>query len=234
MSELRDAVRRELDRFRRETGSSSVSRQELLEQALPRFERQFPGAQTPGQTMSRVLQELGRRDEITLHGGGLYEIHTLSYEHGTPDGEVESDGEPYHAETSDTVVGARSLPTSFRRTTLARFGCRCPVSGVDHERLLDVAHVLSWSEHPDHRLDPGNVLVLDRTHHAAFDRGLFTIDAGLTLRTNPSLETDSAVLERTLVEADGSTLTLPDPVVLDTSYLSARNEHHENLDWFPA
>jgi hypothetical protein len=123
MSEWRDAVRRELDRFRRETGSSSVSRQELLEQALPRFERQFPGAQTLGQTMSRVLQELGRRDEITLHGGGLYEIHTLSYEHGTPDVEV---------------------------------------------------------------------------------------------------------------EPDGSTLTLPDPVVLDTSYLSARNEHHENLDWFPA
>ena len=231
MSEWRDAVRRELDRFRRETESPAVSRQELLDQALPRFERQFPDAKTPGQTMSRVLQELGRRDEITLHGDGLYEIHTLSYEHGTPDVEVESDDQPYHAETYETVVGARSLPLSFRQTAPERFGGCCPVSGVDHERLLDVAHVLSWSEYPDHRADPSNVLVLDRTHHAAFDRGLFTIDSELRLRTDPSFETDSTILERTLVEADGSTLALPEQVVLDTSHLSKRNE---SLAWFSA
>lgn len=232
MSEWRDAVRRELDRFQRDTGSPSVSRQELLDQARSRLEAQFPDAATPAQTMSRVLQELRDRGEVTFVDDGLYEIHTLSYEHGTPALDADTGDSPddpsYHAETYDTVVGARSLPLSFRQSALTRFERRCPVSGVDHEHLLDVAHVLPWSEYPAHRADPQNVLVLDRTHHAAFDRGLFTIDSGLTLRTNPSLETDSAVLERTLVEADGSTLTLPDRVVLDTSYLTTRNE---SLDW---
>ncbi|AUV82035.1 hypothetical protein C2R22_10550 [Salinigranum rubrum] len=230
MSEWRDAVRRELERFRRDTGSPCVSRQELLDQALPRFERQFSDAKTPEQTMSRVLQELRDRDEIEFVDRGLYEIHTLSYEDGRPTSDVDEGNEaPYRAEEYDTVVGARSLPASFRRAALERYERRCPVSGVDHAALLDVAHVLPWSDYPAHRLDPTNVLVLDRTHHAAFDRGLFTLDASLTLRTNPSLDTACRTLRRTLLDAEGSTVSLPSTATLDTSHLTERND---SLTWF--
>ena len=228
MSEWRDAVRRELDRFRRDTDSAFVSRQELLDQAVAHFERQFPDARTPGQTMSRVLQELRDRDEVTFVDDGLYEIKRLSYEHGEPDFDTGSDDTLYHADEYDTVVGARSLPTSFRRAMLERYGRTCPVSGIDHPSLLDVAHVLPWSDYPDHRTNPQNVIVLDRTHHAAFDRDLFTIDSSLTLRTNPSFDTDSAILRRTLVEADGSKVTLPARATVDPSSLSARNA---DLEW---
>lgn len=228
MSEWRDAVRRELERFRRDTGSAFVSRQELLDQGLSRFERQFPDAKTPGQTMSRVLQELGERGEITLYGGGLYEIHTLAYEHSRPDVDTDTDRSSYHAEEYETVVGARSLPVSFRRAILERHERQCVVSGVDVVDLLDVAHVLPWSDYPDHRADPTNVIVLDRTHHAAFDRELFTIDSALTLRINPSLDTDSSILEKTLVDVDGLRLSLPDGAAVDPSYLAERNAE---LDW---
>jgi putative restriction endonuclease len=179
------------------------------------------------------MGELERRGEVTRHGDGLYEIRTLSYEHGTPSldsgRERDSDDDRYHAEEYDTVVGARSVPASFRRAVLERYGSRCVVSGVDHAALLDVAHVLPWSDHPAHRLDPTNVLVLDRTHHAAFDRGLFTLDAEFTVRTAPSLETDSPLLRRTLLDADGSTISLPQDATLDPSFLGARND---SLAWF--
>lgn len=70
----------------------------------------------------------------------------------------------------------------------------CPISGVDHPELLDVAHVLSWSDYPEHRADLTNVLPLSETHHAAFDRELFTTDRDYRLRVNPSFNTQSGVL----------------------------------------
>lgn len=76
----------------------------------------------------------------------------------------------------EATVQARAVDPEFRVTVLSRYDQRCPVSGVDHPGLLDVAHVLSWGDYPDHRADLGNVLPLSKTHHAAFDRELFTID----------------------------------------------------------
>ncbi|WP_459889406.1 HNH endonuclease [Halostagnicola bangensis] len=46
---------------------------------------------------------------------------------------------------------------------------------LTRSRLLDMAHVLSWSDYPEYRADLTNVLPLTKTHHAAFDRGLYTI-----------------------------------------------------------
>jgi putative restriction endonuclease len=171
------------------------------------------------------MAELAARGEVARHGDGLYEIHVLSYEHGPPSSDLDTDESdpPYHATKYQTTVGARSPPESFRRVALARYDGRCLVSGVDQPSLLDVAHVLPWRDYPDHRVDPENVLVLDRTHHAAFDRDLFSIDSSLTLRTNPALETESAILRETLVERDGSTLSLPPCASVDRSHLTARN-----------
>jgi len=76
----------------------------------------------------------------------------------------------------------------------------CPISGVDHPGLLDVAHVLSWSDYPQYRADVANVLPLSKTHHAAFDKGLFTIDLDYCLRVNPEFETQSDLLQRTLLD----------------------------------
>jgi len=71
---------------------------------------------------------------------------------------------------------------------------------VDHPGLLDVAHVLSWSDYPEYRADLRNVLPLSKTHHAAFDRELFTIDQEYRLRVNPSFETQSDLLQRTIID----------------------------------
>lgn len=133
----------------------------------------------------------------------------------------------YSAGTYETVAHARALDPEFRATVLSRYEETCPVSGVDHPGLLDVAHVLSWSEYPDYRADPSNVLPLSKTHHAAFDRELFTIDRDYELRVNPAFETESDLLDRTIVDRAGEPVALPDGGV-DPEYLA---RHNATLGW---
>jgi putative restriction endonuclease len=228
MSRWRDVVRRELHRYREQTGYDVVERQELLEQALPLLEREFPDAKTPDQTLSRVLQELRDRDELEfLDYGGTYRIGDLAYE-PTGSTEPEVSDHEYEARTYETTVKARSMPAAFRDAVLSWYEMRCPVSGVDHAGLLDVAHVLSWSDHPDIRTDPGNVLPLDKTHHEAFDRGLFTIDDSSRLQVKPGFSTESDLLRESLVDRDGQQLTLPSSRRPAPAYLRS---HNEAFDW---
>lgn len=131
------------------------------------------------------------------------------------------------AGTSETTVQARSVDPEFRATVLSRYDKTCPISGVDHPGLLDVAHILSWSEYPKHRADVSNVLPLSKTHHAAFDRELFTIDQDYRLRVNPSFETQSDLLQRTIIKRAGERVSLPDNSI-DIKFV---NHHNASLEW---
>jgi putative restriction endonuclease len=131
------------------------------------------------------------------------------------------------ATTYETTAQARAVDPEFRETVLSRYESTCPVSGVDHPGLLDIAHVLSWSEYPNHRADLENVLALSKTHHAAFDRELFTIDCDRILRVNPAFETESKLLQRTILDRAGEQVLAADGGV-DTAYLDQRNR---SLDW---
>lgn len=229
MSRWREVVRRELHRFREQTGTDIVERQDLLEQSLPVLEREFPDAKTPGQTLSRILQELRDRDELEfLDRDGTYKILDLDY-NPTSDVADENPEQEYEVHTYETTARGRSLPVAFRAAVLSWYDSRCLVSGVDHEGLLDVAHILPWSDHPDHRTDPANVLVLDKTHHEAFDRGLFTFDAEFRLQVASDFATDSDLLQQTLVERDGERVDLPDSWQPESEYVQ---KHNETLGWW--
>ena len=132
------------------------------------------------------------------------------------------------ASTYETTVQARSVDPEFRATILERYDATCPVSGVDCPALLDVAHILSWSEYPDYRADPANVLPLSKTHHAAFDHGLFTIDQEYQLQVNPEFTTGSEILRKTIVDKDEKAVSFSDQKP-NAEYLSRYNE---GLNWF--
>ncbi|WP_233255252.1 HNH endonuclease [Haloplanus rallus] len=131
------------------------------------------------------------------------------------------------AGTYQTTVHARSVDPEFRATVLSRHDGTCPISGVDHPGLLDVAHILSWSDYPEHRADLTNALPLSKTHHAAFDRELFTIDQDYRLRVNPSFNTQSDLLKRTLVDRAGERIPLSE-VRLNLEYVA---QHNAALEW---
>jgi Predicted restriction endonuclease len=99
----------------------------------------------------------------------------------------------------------------------------CPISGVDQPALLDVAHVRPWAEYPTYRGDIRNVLPLSKTHHAAFDNAVFTIDRDFRLRVNPEFDTDSALLQRTILDKTGEQLPLSASDI-DPAHLAARND----------
>jgi len=129
--------------------------------------------------------------------------------------------------TYETTVHARSVDPEFRAAVLSVHDQTCPISGVDHPGLLDVAHVLSWSDYPEHRADLSNVLALSKTHHAAFDRELFTIDQDYRLCVNPSFETQSGVLKRTIIDRAGERISIPDDS-LKPQYVA---QHNAALEW---
>ena len=228
MSRWRRVVRRELNRYHAETGHEVLERRSFLDQFQPVLEREFPDNRTPGQKFSQIMQQLRDRDEVEfIDDAGTYRILSLDLDAVDQPSNVE---EPtYEASEYETTVGARSMPTAFRRAILNRYSHTCPVSGVDYDRLLDVAHVLSWSDFPKFRTDPGNVLALSKTHHAAFDAGLFTLDSDFRLYVDPNFDSESEMLRRTLIDRNGSKAQLPDDAPLNPKHL---DQHNRQLDWW--
>ncbi|WP_243645223.1 HNH endonuclease [Natrarchaeobius chitinivorans] len=131
------------------------------------------------------------------------------------------------AGTYETTVEARAIDPEFRATALYQFDQTCAVSDVDHPALLDVAHILPWSDYPEYRADLQNVLPLSKIHHAAFDRRLFTIDAEFHLQVNPQFETDSQLLRETICDRAGERISLPENTV-SPKHLEA---HNAVLEW---
>jgi len=75
---------------------------------------------------------------------------------------------------------------------------------------------------PAHRADMTNVLPLSKTHHATFDRELFTLDQDYRLRVNPAFETESELRQRTIINRAGERVSLSDES-LDPDYLEQHN-----------
>jgi putative restriction endonuclease len=225
VSRWRQVVRRELAAYRRSTGYDVVDLGDVYAELLPVVREAFPENDHPKAKVRQVLQQLRDRGEVAFLGDGVYRLVDLDV--GSAAADVAAD-RAYAATTYETTIGARSMPAGFRRVVLEDYGCRCPISGVDRERLLDVAHVLPWSEHPDRRTDPGNVLALDRTHHAAFDAALFTVSKEYRVRVAPGFETDSDVLTGTLVERDGEPVAWPARAPDISDALARRNR---SLEW---
>jgi len=72
-----------------------------------------------------------------------------------------------------------------------------------------------------------NVLPLRKIHHAAFDRNLFTLDEEYYLRVNPEFETDSQLLQQTIIEQAGEQIQLGEERI-DPEYLT---QHNSTLAW---
>jgi len=167
-----------------------------------------------------------REGEYQITDDGRQFVSRAVKEWAPIDGSVAGETERA-AGTYEMTVHARSLDPEFRATVLFRHDRTCPVSGVDHAGLLDVAHVLSWNDYPEYRADLSNVLALSKTHHAAFDRELFTIDQDYRLCVNPAFNTESDLLQRTIIDREGERISIPDGS-LKPQYVA---QHNAALEW---
>jgi putative restriction endonuclease len=172
-----------------------------------------------------LVDKQGTNYELTEVGWEFVETAVTDW--SETDWTVETADDGMAAGTYETTAYARAVDPEFRATVLSQHDRTCPVSGVDHPGLLDVAHVLSWSDYPEHRADLTNVLPLSKTHHAAFDRKMFTIDRDYRLRVSPSFETQSDVLQRTIIDQAGERVLLPDGCV-NSDYLA---QYNAAIEW---
>lgn len=173
-----------------------------------------------------LIQKDGDRYELTENGREFTDTAVEQWADFTRDiasAEIDSPS----VGTYETTVTARAVDPEFRETALANFDRTCPVSGVDHPALLDVAHILSWAEYPAYRGDLQNVLPLSKLHHAAFDRELFTVDGEYRLRVHPEFETESRVLRETLHDRAGEKI----PIRTNTVSRTYLRQYNENLEW---
>ncbi|WP_205254483.1 MULTISPECIES: HNH endonuclease signature motif containing protein [Halorussus] len=168
-----------------------------------------------------------RGGEYALTDDGLQFVENAVEEWANSDWTPSVSDAGMRAGTYEATAYARSVDPEFRATVLSRHDRTCPVSGVDHPGLLDVAHVLPWSDYPEHRADLSNVLALSKTHHAAFDRELFTIDQDYRLCVNPNFETQSNLLQRTIIDREGERISIPDDS-LKPQYVA---QHNAAIEW---
>ncbi|MFC4551392.1 MULTISPECIES: HNH endonuclease [Halorussus] len=116
-----------------------------------------------------------------------------------------------------------TVSPQFRTEVFDRYKNQCAMTGIGHPSLLDLAHVLPRSEHPERAEDPKNALVLNSLHHRAFDAGLFTLDADYRLRVDPSFNPEHPFLRESIVERQGTRIELPSNVDIGEEHLEKRN-----------
>lgn len=102
------------------------------------------------------------------------------------------------------------------------------MTGIREDDLLDLAHILPRSHHPDLAEHPENVLVLGSLHHRAFDAAMFTIDSDYCIRTSPSFDPAHPFLRETVLDRQGEQFTFPPNVQVRPSFLEELNA---GLSW---
>jgi len=129
-----------------------------------------------------------------------------------------------------TEVTTRNYPNHFREVAISRFNGQGLISDIQAPQLLEVAHILPWGDYPDHRFDPGNILVLSQLHHAAFDSHLFTFDTDYRLHVDPEFNSNNPLLVSGLLEHEGRIIKPPQSELMDKDYIE---KHNETVAWWP-
>ncbi len=134
--------------------------------------------------------------------------------------------QPTGSTEAEATIKVRVGQDFFRQTVLANYNGRCCITGNPIPELLIASHILPWSEHPEHRLNPHNSLCLSKTQDAAFDRGLIAFDENYRLILSNYLQNflPEPTLEQNFVAYCGQQLILPEKFQPDVKFLQRHRE----------
>jgi putative restriction endonuclease len=118
----------------------------------------------------------------------------------------------------------------FRQMVLSAYKNRCCITGNPIPDLLVASHIIPWSQQSEHRLNPRNGLCLARTHDAAFDKGLITLDEDCRLVLSHRLQEflPNDALAADFVAYSGQSIHLPEKFMPDPNFL----RHHREEVFF--
>lgn len=127
----------------------------------------------------------------------------------------------------DTQTQVR-VSDEFKRAAYDQFENQCVLTGIERQELLTVSHVLDRATNPEIAQDIGNVLILDWTHHTAFDAGLWTFDELGRVWIKPQFDTESPSLRTSLINRHGEKIDALTEV--GEEYIE---QHNDELEWWP-
>jgi hypothetical protein len=114
----------------------------------------------------------------------------------------------------------------FRDTVLASYNCACCVCENPMPEVLIAAHIIGWSEREDLRVNPRNGLCLCALHHAAFDCGLWAVDACYEILISRAVRQylPNPVVDFCFIQYEHRPLHLPDKFWPDKQYLAQHRD----------
>ncbi len=180
---------------RQASRGNAFSRQQIITSELATIEADVGSVGlTPAQTLSRVLRELRNDGVLIFDARGQYRI---------AESVVDQTVEAAIATEAWRLEKARIGQGPFREALLARWGGKCPLTGITEPELLRASHIVPWNrcETDAERLNPDNGLLLSALWDAAFDRGLVTFaddGAAMLLPRLSASSFDTIVASRSL------------------------------------
>lgn len=124
------------------------------------------------------------------------------------------------------LVKVRLNQSLFRKIVLTNFNNQCCITGIDIPELIVASHILPWSADAGNRLNPKNGLALNTLHDKAFDCGLITVTADLTIKVSPRLYKGKEIesIQQNFIAYDGKPLIEPKKFSPDVEFLKVHNQ----------
>lgn len=141
--------------------------------------------------------------------------------------EAKAEPEPdYSGRTEEREVSVRVGQSFFRRAVLSAYQDRCAISGLAVPRLLVASHIVPWRVEPKHRLNPRNGICLSVLHDKAFDSGMLTISAEMTVKVATRLlEKPDSFFANTIAAFHGSPICQPEKFAPSEAFLDFHRSH---------
>lgn len=143
------------------------------------------------------------------------------------------DDSPYLDEDVDYTGGDKTVQTTarigqnfFRRAVLSAYDYRCCITGLSVPKLLIASHIMPWRVDATTRLNPRNGLCLSMLHDKAFDAGIITVTADMTVHVSRKHAVNADHFFNSAVLAyDGKPLALPKKFSPHAEFLSYHRQH---------
>ena len=186
------AVKFALERYAARNSTIRIERDRFLEQELSNITRDTGSAgRTPGQTVSRILQELRDEKYLFFSDFGIYTLNRVpvcAADEDLPDDVLENAIEEgllvlTDVETASDVslLRVRKGMNALRKKTLANYRDSCALCDINDQGLLVSSHIARWADHPEARGLLSNTICLCTLHDKLFENGYFAMDDGLNL-----------------------------------------------------
>jgi len=133
----------------------------------------------------------------------------------------------YSGEERLVTGKARVRQDFFRNAVLSAHNFRCCITGLAVPELLIASHIVPWSKDSANRLNPSNGLALSMLHDKAFDLGMITINADMTVRLSKKItDLKGDFCTVALKKFDGKLLSMPEKFLPDVNFLKY---HRDNV-----